>query len=819
MSFRNRLTLFFIVIVIVPMIAVMVVLFRLVSETTESQANARLGQAQRGAQAEYGDARATGAEAAALIGSAPDLASAIRARDRAAIRSELAELARRSRSRRVRADLDGLGRFEVGGGDVVAPAMTRLVDARNRPVGRLEVGVVRAQEYVTTLARQAGLDVVLSEESRVLATSVAGIRDAGALPPDGGALTVGGRTFRVATFADRGWAGTRVQTWLLVETEKAGSPFRGTTGLVSGALVGFLLAAFAFAITVSRSLQAQVQRLLDAARRLGRGEFGIQLPTEGNDEFAALGSEFNAMARELESRLEELQQERARLQGAIRRVGESFAKGLDRDALLDLVVQSAVDGVGADCGRATVLGGEDGPPQETARAGDLVAHEDALHAVESEVLRTHAPAEAHTGGAHALAHPLRATEGAEILGLISVARATRPFTDPDRDLLAYLANQAAVSIANVDLHETVQRQAVTDELTGLFNHRRFQEVMALEVERARRFGSDMGLIMLDIDDFKQFNDTYGHLQGDMVLREVAEVLRDSAREIDEPARYGGEEMAVALPQTDLEGAYQFAERVRRRIEALELPIIGGDGTLKVTASFGAGCPAGRRPGPRRGQGGAGRRRRRRALPGQTLREEQDGPRGVDCVGSMGLLDDAIREHLELKRRHGAAEEEVRRQEQEALGPPRRGEVPEPLAPPATADEPLADGDLDEAPADEAPRGPAEPPPGGPAAYAAPPVEPSGRVAPEPEPEPVAGVEPAAEPQPAPEGVYEDEPWLDEEAPADPAGPSSSGAVAAGPGDPEGEDVLEETPEFLQETPEHDRLWFEQKPPKDFDFDK
>jgi diguanylate cyclase (GGDEF)-like protein len=97
----------------------------------------------------------------------------------------------------------------------------------------------------------------------------------------------------------------------------------------------------------------------------------------------------------------------------------------------------------------------------------------------------------------------------------------------------------------------------------------------------------MGLIMLDIDNFKRVNDTYGHMQGDEVLREVARVLRRSAREIDEPARYGGEEMAVALPQTDLEGAYQFAERVRQQIEALELPLLDGDGHLKVTASFGA----------------------------------------------------------------------------------------------------------------------------------------------------------------------------------------------------------------------------------------
>jgi diguanylate cyclase (GGDEF)-like protein len=191
-------------------------------------------------------------------------------------------------------------------------------------------------------------------------------------------------------------------------------------------------------------------------------------------------------------------------------------------------------------------------------------------------------------GASALAAPLGSVDGDRIpMGVVSVARPEVPFTADELELFAYLASQAGLSVENVDLHETVQRQAVTDELTGLFNHRRFQEVMAVEVERARRFGQEMGLIMLDIDNFKRVNDTYGHMQGDLVLREVAQVLRESAREIDEPARYGGEEMTVALPQTDLDGAYNFAERVRRRIEALELPLLEGGGTLRVTASFGA----------------------------------------------------------------------------------------------------------------------------------------------------------------------------------------------------------------------------------------
>jgi diguanylate cyclase (GGDEF)-like protein len=223
-----------------------------------------------------------------------------------------------------------------------------------------------------------------------------------------------------------------------------------------------------------------------------------------------------------------------------------------------------------------------------ARTGEPAAFQRALHAAEAAVIDAGQVAEIQLGGASALAAPLGANEeGDRVSGIISVARGDRPFTSTERELFAYLTNQAAVSVENVDLHETVQRQAVTDELTGLFNHRRFQEVMSVEVERARRYGHELGLIMLDIDNFKQVNDTWGHMQGDEVLREVADVLRQSSREIDEPARYGGEEMAVALPQTDLEGAYQFAERVRRRIEALELPLPGGGGVLRVTASFGA----------------------------------------------------------------------------------------------------------------------------------------------------------------------------------------------------------------------------------------
>jgi diguanylate cyclase (GGDEF)-like protein len=343
--------------------------------------------------------------------------------------------------------------------------------------------------------------------------------------------------------------------------------------------------ASVFGVALSRRLQSEIQRLLEAARRLGAGDFAVAVPAEDDDEFGELGKEFNSMARQLEARLEDLQRERGRLQEAIRRVGESVAVGLDRRSLLEIVVQTAVDGTGASGGRAHMRG-PDGRLEELTSAGEPQAFQRVLHAAEAAVIDAGQIAEVHLGDASALAAPLGTEEGNQLIGIVSVVRGDRQFTDGERELLAYLTNQASVSVENVDLHETVKRQAVTDELTGLFNHRRFQEVMTVEVESARRYNHELGLIMLDIDNFKEVNDAHGHLQGDMVLGEVARVLRQSSRDVDEPARYGGEEMAVALPHTDLEGSYQFAERVRRRIEALELPLLNGGGALRVTASFG-----------------------------------------------------------------------------------------------------------------------------------------------------------------------------------------------------------------------------------------
>jgi diguanylate cyclase (GGDEF)-like protein len=138
----------------------------------------------------------------------------------------------------------------------------------------------------------------------------------------------------------------------------------------------------------------------------------------------------------------------------------------------------------------------------------------------------------------------------------------------------------------------VQRQAVTDDLTGLTTHGRFQELLGAEMEEVRRYSYPVGLVMLDLDDFKAVNDLHGHQQGDVVLRAAAEVLRETKRDVDVAARYGGEELALILPHTDLDGTYVIAERVREAIERIEVPMLKSTGTIRITASLGVAAASG-----------------------------------------------------------------------------------------------------------------------------------------------------------------------------------------------------------------------------------
>ena len=153
--------------------------------------------------------------------------------------------------------------------------------------------------------------------------------------------------------------------------------------------------------------------------------------------------------------------------------------------------------------------------------------------------------------------------------------------------LRILCSQIAIGLEKATLYDKVQRLSITDGLTGLTVHRHFQARLDEELKRSERFKEPLGLIMLDIDHFKRFNDSYGHLTGDAVLRAVAGALRKVTGPSELAARYGGEEFALVLPRLDKKAVAERAEAVRLAIK--EVSVDHGGQALKVTVSLGVAC--------------------------------------------------------------------------------------------------------------------------------------------------------------------------------------------------------------------------------------
>jgi diguanylate cyclase (GGDEF)-like protein len=150
-----------------------------------------------------------------------------------------------------------------------------------------------------------------------------------------------------------------------------------------------------------------------------------------------------------------------------------------------------------------------------------------------------------------------------VVGVLNLADKMRGdnFSSEDIALIELFSQLVGASIGNIKLFEKIQRQARTDGLTGLANHKRLYEILEKELWRSRRYGGQISLIMVDIDNLKNINDTYGHRAGDKVIKAISSKIRECIRQIDTAARYGGDEFAVILPNTSLADATVVAERM------------------------------------------------------------------------------------------------------------------------------------------------------------------------------------------------------------------------------------------------------------------
>ena len=600
MDFRARLRLFFVLLVIVPMSALAVVLFTLTSRSETAKADAAIAGGMRTAFAVYEERAADATPAVRAVASDPQLGAAlssgvgIEARMRELVGGPLHVTA-------IELHAPGSNEVVARAGSLTgmaSKAAPLVAGGQNR--GTLIVAVTDARQFARRVQRLTGYDVGVFRSGQLLGGTLSGLGPRATLGQRGEPhdLDFDGNQYRVRVGTVQADGRAPLDFALFRDTTGLSHTISRNRLVIGALLLGFLLLAILAASTVSRALTQQIDKFLVAARRLARGDFRQPIPVEGHDEFAQLGREFNSMSEQLASKIEEVKRQRGELSEAIRRVGDALAMGLDRNGVVALAVRTAVHACEAEAGRAQPVSAE--AFSESSVGTDDPELDDAMRAAErraagvrlvpkrrpsSKPPRMATPAS--VGTVHSLAVPMLGLPGSpEYLGVLSIARRRRQFSREEEELLQYLAGQAVVSIENARLHETVERQAVTDELTGLANLRAFQTTLESEIERSRRFGTPLALVMLDLDHFKRINDRYGHQQGDEVLELVADVLRDFTRDIDAAARYGGEELAVVLPQTDSEGAEQLAERMREAIEQLSVPRVDGRGALHLQASFG-----------------------------------------------------------------------------------------------------------------------------------------------------------------------------------------------------------------------------------------
>ncbi|MFC1765632.1 diguanylate cyclase [Planctomycetota bacterium] len=174
-----------------------------------------------------------------------------------------------------------------------------------------------------------------------------------------------------------------------------------------------------------------------------------------------------------------------------------------------------------------------------------------------------------------------------VVGVLNLADRFHGTFEPNLIAVIELLGQLlGASVGNIKLFERMQRQATTDGLTGLANHRTFYETLERELWRSRRFGGKLALIMVDVDNLKTINDTYGHRAGDKVIEEVSRRITHCVRQVDTAARYGGDEFAIILPNTRLKDALRVGERMVARVA--NSPIGWEKGRIELSVSVGVG---------------------------------------------------------------------------------------------------------------------------------------------------------------------------------------------------------------------------------------
>ncbi|MET8306372.1 diguanylate cyclase [Micromonospora sp. NPDC005173] len=430
---------------------------------------------------------------------------------------------------------------------------------------------------------------------------------------------------------------------LSVPSERPPGLHATLAGVVGLAGLLAVLTAWRLARVTTRPLM----ELAGAVDRVAHGDLTARVPVRSRDELGRLAAAFNRMTRETGSYVAALTSSRDQLRGHLAVLGDTLASTHDLQRILRVILHSAIAATGARAGAVLLVEaggvlvaqcteGLDGRWPEVAADGTQTLRVPVGVGVVGAVAATGEPQRGRmeptevpvgeprcrtyvavpfaTPGGGATATPAGPIGGvgpvgsfgpiggaaggsapaeeagapAAALGVLALydRLGADEFDDDDLVTLRTFAGHAAVAVDNVRVHEEAQRLSLTDPLTGLWNYRYLRESIRREVERASRFGRMLSVLALDLDRFKDVNDTYGHAAGDTVLAEFARRMRGEIREVDLAFRQGGEEFVLLLPETDSRGAAIVAERLGAAVRETPIAVEAYAGPIVVTVSVG-----------------------------------------------------------------------------------------------------------------------------------------------------------------------------------------------------------------------------------------